>query len=91
LRSLRSRRYSPQEEEKGEGRGGASKQQVVAEAKKLFRVASGDDLESSRDEGESDEGEDAFEQDDRIPAHLLTTKRDPSQRPLEVGVEGWVM
>jgi len=73
------------------------KRRVAAEAKK--RVASGDDRESSRDEergtddsdGEEGEGEDFFEADTKLPAHLLTNKRDPSQMPLEIGGEGWVM
>ncbi|GMH94269.1 hypothetical protein TrST_g13692 [Triparma strigata] len=72
------------------------REEVVSSAKKMIsRAAEGEGEGVSEGEEEDDEdaegeGEDAFVMDDKIPAHLLTQKRDPSQMPVEVGVEGWV-
>jgi len=50
-----------------------------------------DDQGEEEEEEDEDEAEDDFFVSEKLPAHLLTQKRDPSQLPLSVGGNGWVM
>ncbi|GMH48842.1 hypothetical protein TrRE_jg4174 [Triparma retinervis] len=74
------------------------KRKEVEAAKKLLRGESleegggkGGGAEGEEEEEEEEEDDDDFFVSEKLPAHLLTQKRDPSQLPLAVGGAGWLM
>ena len=73
--------------EKGGGVGVGVGGGMFKKKEKEAEIPSRDEVDSEVEEGEE---EDEFEADHKIPAHLLTNKRDPSQMPVEVGGDGWV-